>query len=95
MMDLYYNQNFSLAEIAQEVQITRQGVRDLLQRAEHQLQDMEEKLGIAKRYLLTNEEIEGCLAMLNQSDLANAEHKQQLEQKLLHMRALWEDIHGV
>ena len=32
--DLYHNQDFSLAEIAQELQVSRQGVYDNLSRAE-------------------------------------------------------------
>ncbi len=50
VMELYYNQDLSLAEIAQDDGITRQGVRDSIKRAETQLLDMEERLGLAKRF---------------------------------------------
>ena len=50
VMDLYYNQDLSLAEIAQGEGITRQGVRDSIKRAETQLLDMEDRLGLAKRF---------------------------------------------
>lgn len=50
VMDLYYNQDLSLAEIAQDEGITRQGVRDSIKRAETQLMDMEDRLGLAKRF---------------------------------------------
>ena len=46
----YYNDDLSLAEIAENEGITRQGVRDAIKRAETQLQDMENRLGMAKRY---------------------------------------------
>ena len=42
-LDYYYNQDFSLAEIAANVGITRQGVRDAIKRAEGQLYQMEER----------------------------------------------------
>ena len=40
----------SLAEIAENEGITRQGVRDAIKRAEGQLYQMEERLGLAKRF---------------------------------------------
>ena len=49
-IDLYYNEDLSLAEIAENEGITRQGVRDSVKRAEAQLFDMEEKLHLAKRF---------------------------------------------
>lgn len=49
--DLYYNQDFSLAEIAQDLQVSRQGVYDNLSRAEAALRNMEEKTGCVQRSL--------------------------------------------
>lgn len=49
-LDLYYNEDLSLSEIAENEGITRQGVRDSIKRAEAQLFDMEEKLQLAKRF---------------------------------------------
>lgn len=48
--DLYYNEDLSLAEIAENSGITRQGVRDVIVRAEGILTDTEEKLGIVRRF---------------------------------------------
>ena len=47
---LYYNEDLSLAEIAEVKGITRQGVRDAIKRAEQQLLEMEERLGLARRF---------------------------------------------
>ena len=47
--DLYYNQDLSLAEIAQELEVSRQGVYDNLSRAEATLRNMEEKTGCVRR----------------------------------------------
>lgn len=49
--DMRYNQDMSLGEIAQELQVSRQGVYDNLLRAEALLQNMEEKTGIVSRGL--------------------------------------------
>ncbi len=46
----YYDDDLSLAEIAQNEGITRQGVRDSIKRAEAQLLLFEEKLGLKKRF---------------------------------------------
>ena len=48
--DLYYNDDLSLAEIAENYDITRQGVRDIIVRAEKTLEDIEEKTGLIQRY---------------------------------------------
>lgn len=48
--DAYYNQDLSLAEIAEDRDITRQGVRDAIKRAGQQLLEMEERLGLARRF---------------------------------------------
>ena len=58
VIDLYYNQNLSLSEIAEEEKITRQGVRKNLVDAENKLFDYEEKLQILKQKLERNEIIE-------------------------------------
>ena len=51
--DLYYNQDLSLAEIAEEAGISRQGVHDALAKAEAALLTFEEKLGcVAKEHKL-------------------------------------------
>ena len=50
MVDYYYNDDLSLAEIAENEGITRQGVRDAIKRAEAQMLDLEERLGLARRF---------------------------------------------
>lgn len=57
VVECYYNEDLSLAEIAQEKGITRQGVRDSIKRAEQQLIEMEERLGLAKRFRQVQEQL--------------------------------------
>jgi len=47
---MHYNEDFSLAEIAEIMEISRQGVRDLIVRAEATLMETEEKTGLIKRF---------------------------------------------
>ncbi len=51
VFELYYNDDLSLAEIAGEYGITRQGVMDILNRARKKLADMEAKLGLVKKQM--------------------------------------------
>jgi len=47
-VDLYYNADLSLAEIAEHINITRQGVRDAIKHGEQTLLELEGKLGFAE-----------------------------------------------
>lgn len=49
--DLHWNEDYSLGEIAELGGTSRQGVWDILRRAEATLRDMETKTGIVRRYL--------------------------------------------
>lgn len=53
---MYYDDDLSLAEIAQHTKITRQGVRDAIKRGEAILLEFEEKLGLAERFERLSEE---------------------------------------
>lgn len=55
MIDLYYNQDFSLGEIAESFQISRQAVYDTIKRTEKILYEYEEKLRLVE---LTNKKIQ-------------------------------------
>ncbi|MCF2557915.1 MAG: YlxM family DNA-binding protein [Bacteroidales bacterium] len=55
VMEQYYNDDFSLAEIAANFGITRQGVRDSIKRGESILLELEQKVGFAARYKAVQE----------------------------------------
>lgn len=50
VIDLYYNEDLSLAEIAENKDISRQGVRDSIKRGEQTLLALENALGIAEKF---------------------------------------------
>ena len=50
VLDMYYNEDMSLSEIAESLGITRQGVRDLIKKAGDELLLFEEKLGMARKF---------------------------------------------
>lgn len=57
VMEQYYNDDLSLAEIAVNFGITRQGVRDSIKRGETILLDLEEKVGFAQRYRVVRQSV--------------------------------------
>ena len=59
--DLYYNEDLSLSEIAENYGISRQGVRDVIVRAEAVLTELEDKTGLIKRFHTTRRQLEQLL----------------------------------
>ena len=55
--DLYYNEDLSLSEIAENSGISRQGVRDVIVRAEGVMQEVEDKTGLIRRFLQMQQHI--------------------------------------
>lgn len=49
VLELYYNDDLSLAEIAQQYEISRQGVHDSIKRGEEALMKFEEILGLSRQ----------------------------------------------
>ena len=65
VLRLYCEEDLSLAEIAEQLGITRQGVSDALQKGRRQLADFEAKLGLAGRYRALGERARFCLQALD------------------------------
>lgn len=70
MLELYYNEDYSLSEIADKYEISRQGVRSVLKKGEKILFDMENKLQLAQRFtkmLEKSAQIANELEIINKS----------------------------
>ncbi|MDD4343393.1 MAG: YlxM family DNA-binding protein [Eubacteriales bacterium] len=63
---LYYQEDFSLAEIAEEEDISRNAVYDNLKRTENILTSMEEKLGFLKRIEVTRADLYKIASVLQE-----------------------------
>lgn len=50
ILDMYYREDMSLAEIASEIGMTRQGVHDYIKRGEKEIISMEEKMRLMDRF---------------------------------------------
>ena len=73
-IDLYYNDDLSLAEVAQQCGITRQGVRDSVKRGEAQLYSFEEKLGLWQRFRELETGLDEIASLADRIAAASAEN---------------------
>lgn len=72
--DLYYNEDLSLSEIAENNGITRQGVRDVIVRAENTMQEIEDKTGIIRRFQAQQSSLDTIEAAAGEIRTINALH---------------------
>ena len=59
--DLYHNEDLSLSEIAERAGISKQGVYDIIFRAEKTLSEIENKTGIIKKWHETRARLEHAI----------------------------------
>lgn len=72
VMELYYDEDLTLAEIAEQLQVSRQGVHDLIKRSLKQLEELEFKLGLAARYNQVKNMIELIDQLLSEGKIDSA-----------------------
>ena len=77
VIELYYFNDFSLNEIAEEHNITRQAVLDMIKRTEKLLNQYESKLMLVDKYIKRRAKIENILSLLDQAD--NKENRLQIK----------------
>ena len=78
-LELYYNEDLSLAEIAQHTGITRQGVRDSIKRGEAILLEMEEKLKFYEKYHDLSEKANAVINLTENIIDINSRHYRSVE----------------
>lgn len=93
-MALHVDEDLSLSEIAERENISRQGVHDALKRAEEQLLEMEEKLGLARRTRALEQGMDALYAFTGTLPL-EGEAREELIKRIAALRDLLEDEHGV
>jgi len=67
-IELYYEADLGLSEVARQMGITRQGVYDLLKRTENTLEEYELKLRLVAKFQEERERIQRVYRMLCQAD---------------------------
>lgn len=69
VVELYYDEDLSLGEIAETQKITRQGVRDSIKRGEAQLHELESKLGLVKKFMKYSDLLEKIETYANEINI--------------------------
>ena len=91
VMEQYYNDDLSLSEIADNLGITRQGVRDAIKRGEGTILELEDKVGVARRYRAVQEGIESLeqlardINFYNNNNYAMSEDIPRAADEMLHI----------
>ena len=75
VIDYYYNEDLSLSEIAENEEITRQGVRDIIKKGEKKLFEYEEKLLFMKKTINQEKQIQNILLNLNKIQKDSSDKK--------------------
>lgn len=75
ILNNYFNDDLSLSEIAENNNITRQAVNDIVRKGENKLLDYEKKLGIMKKTLNQEKLIQNILGELNKITNASSDKK--------------------
>lgn len=87
--DLYYNDDLSLSEIAEQTDISRQGVRDVIMRAENILKEYESKTGIVARFMKMQADILRVEESVNHIiEISDGEVKETAENVILKLQDL-------
>ena len=71
----YYNNDYSLSEIAENNNITRQAVRDIIKKGEKKLFEYEEKLLFMKKTLTQEQKIQSVLEELTKIQKNSSDEK--------------------
>jgi len=69
-LELYYNEDLSLSEIAEITGITRPGVHNIINRSRTKLFELERSTGIVERFLNIRTELEKATAIAEQTGAA-------------------------
>jgi len=66
---LYYLNDYSLGEISEHYQVSRQAVHDMIKRSVELLEKLEEKLGIYQGYFFRKEVLNQAMELLSPGEL--------------------------
>ncbi|MGP4040326.1 putative DNA-binding protein [Gracilibacillus sp. D59] len=77
-MEMYYVEDFSLGEISETSNVSRQAIYDNIRRTEHMLEEYEEKLGLYQKFLKRQALLQELYALAEENN--DRELKEKVEQ---------------
>ncbi len=91
ILKLYYEDNFSLSEIAEAFSISRQAVHDTIKKAEKALREYESKLGLVQKFEATEEVIAAIDLEINRLIKENSQNER-LKEGLQKIKSIIDQI---
>lgn len=92
IIDMYYSNDLSLSEIAEQQEISRQGVYDTLKRAEKTLAEYEAKLGLVNRFLQQKESLSEINTMLDKILIKEENDVEIIKNEIEHIKIYIENL---
>lgn len=83
ILDQYYNNDYSLSEIAENYNITRQAVRDNIKNGEAKLYDLENKLNLMKKNEKQQKILEEIVTKLDNLEIQDKEKVNSIKVELM------------
>jgi len=80
--ELYNHFDMSLSEIAQNMDITPQGVSDILRRSEKVLNNYENKLNFVQNYLKNQKELNEISVLIDKLDIKDKDLKEEIQRRI-------------
>ena len=85
-LELYYGEDLSLGEIAEETKITRQGVMNCIHKSENKLFELETKLGLIRKFRELSEDIDRLEGLILRSDMGNRAILAQIDELMVEIK---------
>ena len=87
-LELYFCEDYSLAEVAEEMQVSRQAIHDLLKRVEQTLEHYETMLGFLQRMEKTR------LLTVEAAKILDSAGKKHKDKELSRLREIMDELNG-
>ena len=87
-IDMHYNLDYSLSEIAENQGVSRQAALDSIKRGEAQLRKMEEKLALYQKFWALMQALDEIELICQKDD---GKHKKALLDAVMRARHVWEE----
>jgi len=85
-LELYYGDDLSLGEISEELGITRQGVLNCINKTEKKLLDLENKLGLIRKFRELQKDIDALEGLILQADMSNRAVLSQIDDLMVEIK---------
>lgn len=95
LMEMHYNEDLSLGEIAGSAGITRQGVNDALKRSAEVLESCEGRLKLLEKYMAVKNSLDALNEYLKDKRTLDTAETESLKAKLKDAAAVWEGNNGL